>query len=395
MSDQDTPNQPTDSPASPGDRSRFVRWWGAPGSSRRTLARNAMWNWGTYALNLVVLLVLSPFIVQHLGDHAFGVWILINALTGYMNFADFGIRPAIVHYVAKHDARGEPDAVNRYANSAFVTLLGGERSHLDGTRRLGAVHGRLVRCAPSATARCRLGASDRWHGTSLLAPAQRVHRGAHRQAALRSELPCGRRPHDRPNNRDRRCARLRWRADRVGARDHDHRRHRDVLQAAIRVPRAAQPALRAQACGSHLRQGPDGVRRIQSDRCCCTAHDLSDGCTGHRHSPWRALDHLLRSRRQDPHTRTRHVVERGPRRDAGARCARRTRRARWRGRLADRQRTQRAARGRTDPRLPAGAGRGVPRDLEPGQRPLPGGGHPPRCSCWHWAPRCRSARTHL
>ena len=72
-------------------RARWDRWWGAPGSSRRVLARNALWNWGTYVLNLLVLLILSPYVVQHLGEHAFGVWVLINALTGYMNFADFGI----------------------------------------------------------------------------------------------------------------------------------------------------------------------------------------------------------------------------------------------------------------------------------------------------------------
>ena len=125
---------PPDSPApdsSPphssrvGAGGRLSAWWGAPGSSRRVLARNALWNWGTYVLNLLVLLVLSPFVVRHLGDHAFGVWVLINALTGYMNFADFGIRPAIVHYVARHDAVGNPEAVNRYANSAFVTLACG------------------------------------------------------------------------------------------------------------------------------------------------------------------------------------------------------------------------------------------------------------------------------
>ncbi len=44
------------------------------------------------------------------------------SLTGYFGFADLGIKPAAVYFVARHDARGEPDEVNRYANTAFAVF---------------------------------------------------------------------------------------------------------------------------------------------------------------------------------------------------------------------------------------------------------------------------------
>jgi O-antigen/teichoic acid export membrane protein len=96
----------------------------APGAPV-VLARNAAWNGASYVVHALLLLVLSPFIVQALGHERFGVWVLVNALTGYLGIADFGIRPAIVHYVARHHALGDAPAVNRYVNSALLTLAAG------------------------------------------------------------------------------------------------------------------------------------------------------------------------------------------------------------------------------------------------------------------------------
>ena len=96
-----------------------------PGTVRRVLARNAVWNASTYIVHALALLLISPYVVEHLGKDLFGVWIIVQTLIGYLNIADFGIRPAIVHFVARHDARGEHDALNRAVNSAFLTLAVG------------------------------------------------------------------------------------------------------------------------------------------------------------------------------------------------------------------------------------------------------------------------------
>jgi len=89
------------------------------------LARNAAWNWGIYATDAVIVFFLSPYVVHTLGYDAYGVWAIVLTLTGYFGFADFGIRPAIVHFVARHDALEEPEALNAFVSSAFFTFGAG------------------------------------------------------------------------------------------------------------------------------------------------------------------------------------------------------------------------------------------------------------------------------
>ena len=93
----------------------------APG----TLRRNALWNWGVYLVNAVVVFVLSPFVVQSLGTEGYGVWAIVLTLTGYMGFADLGIRPAIVHFIARYRALGDNQALARAVSSAAAVFGAG------------------------------------------------------------------------------------------------------------------------------------------------------------------------------------------------------------------------------------------------------------------------------
>jgi len=106
-------------------KTRLRAWVGEKGSTRRVLVGNGAWTSTGHAVQLVVLFFLSPFIVHRLGDSLYGVWEMVASLVGYMGFADLGVRPAVVHFVAKHDARGETDALNRYVNTAFVSFATG------------------------------------------------------------------------------------------------------------------------------------------------------------------------------------------------------------------------------------------------------------------------------
>jgi len=81
-------------------------------------------NWFGLATNLVVAFFLSPFILHHLGDDAFGLWVLVFSLTGYYGLFDFGIRSSIVRYIAQFRARNEHDELNRYINTSLCTYGG-------------------------------------------------------------------------------------------------------------------------------------------------------------------------------------------------------------------------------------------------------------------------------
>ncbi len=85
------------------------------------ILKNVSSSWVSLGVNVVTGFILSPFIVHHLGDEAFGLWILIFSVTGYYGLFDLGIRSSIVRYVAKYSATGEYDELNRLVNTAMFS----------------------------------------------------------------------------------------------------------------------------------------------------------------------------------------------------------------------------------------------------------------------------------
>ena len=83
--------------------------------------KNVASSWGGLAVNIAVGFFLSPFILHHLGDEAFGLWILIFSLTGYYGIFDFGIRSSLVRYVSKFQATGDKDELARLINTSLFT----------------------------------------------------------------------------------------------------------------------------------------------------------------------------------------------------------------------------------------------------------------------------------
>jgi O-antigen/teichoic acid export membrane protein len=67
----------------------------------RRIAQNVLSNWFALAVTTVVGFFLSPFVVHHLGNLAYGVWVLIGSLVSYMSLLDLGLRGAVTRYVSK------------------------------------------------------------------------------------------------------------------------------------------------------------------------------------------------------------------------------------------------------------------------------------------------------
>lgn len=78
-------------------------------------------SWGGLAVNIAVGFFLSPFILHHLGDDAFGLWVLIFSLTGYYGIFDFGIRSSLVRYVSKFQATGDQRELACLINTSLFT----------------------------------------------------------------------------------------------------------------------------------------------------------------------------------------------------------------------------------------------------------------------------------
>src|SRR5258706_5736466 len=83
--------------------------------------KNVASSGGGLAVNIAVGFFLSPFILHHLGEEAYGFWILIFSLTGYYGIFDFGIRSSLICYVSKFQATGDKIELARLINHSLFT----------------------------------------------------------------------------------------------------------------------------------------------------------------------------------------------------------------------------------------------------------------------------------
>jgi O-antigen/teichoic acid export membrane protein len=96
----------------------------AAGGARPGLAANTLWSWASAGANIGMAVFVSPLMIRRLGDEQYGLWALIFSVAEYFVLLDFGIRAALVKYVAQHYALGEHDALNRTLNSGLAFLSG-------------------------------------------------------------------------------------------------------------------------------------------------------------------------------------------------------------------------------------------------------------------------------
>jgi O-antigen/teichoic acid export membrane protein len=91
---------------------------------KNAIFKNVGSSWVALGLNILVGLFLSPYILHHLGDEAFGLWVLIFSITGYYGLFDLGIRSSIIRYVAMYSTVAKNEELNRLINTAFFTYSG-------------------------------------------------------------------------------------------------------------------------------------------------------------------------------------------------------------------------------------------------------------------------------
>jgi O-antigen/teichoic acid export membrane protein len=72
-------------------------------------------------LTLVAGVALMPFTVRHLGQTAYGLWMLVASMTTYFQLLDLGYGNGVVRHLVEADRRGDVDEMNRIA-STFVCV---------------------------------------------------------------------------------------------------------------------------------------------------------------------------------------------------------------------------------------------------------------------------------
>jgi O-antigen/teichoic acid export membrane protein len=84
-----------------------------------TIARNLSTRYLAIGTEMVIGLLVLPFNVAHLGPAAYGLWMLASGATMYFSILDLGYQNALIKYVAKYRAEGNPQALNEILSSTF------------------------------------------------------------------------------------------------------------------------------------------------------------------------------------------------------------------------------------------------------------------------------------
>jgi O-antigen/teichoic acid export membrane protein len=95
-------------------------------SSGKRNARNLAINWMSFVASGVVMFLLSPFVINSLGAVEYGIWSLLNVLTGYMGILDVGIRASTGRHVFLYIGKEDHQAVDETIRTGlgFYSVLG-------------------------------------------------------------------------------------------------------------------------------------------------------------------------------------------------------------------------------------------------------------------------------
>lgn len=81
-------------------------------------------SWVAVIANAAVGFLLTPYVLHHLGDEAFGLWVLVVTLVGYYGLFDGGVGSSILRFASRHKALGEQQRANEVVATAFYYYLG-------------------------------------------------------------------------------------------------------------------------------------------------------------------------------------------------------------------------------------------------------------------------------
>lgn len=87
------------------------------------LVRNITSQWALLASQLVISLLLTPFLVHRLGDEGYGIVALVSGLVGYSGVLYFGLGAAIVKFVAEHHAKDDQRSLDETVSTIFGVYL--------------------------------------------------------------------------------------------------------------------------------------------------------------------------------------------------------------------------------------------------------------------------------
>ena len=87
------------------------------------MLKNIGSNWLVTVVTVIVLYLLTPFTLHQLGVEAYGTWLLITSMNGYLGLLVLGVPMASVRYFAQHVAKNDTKSLNEAISSCVGLYL--------------------------------------------------------------------------------------------------------------------------------------------------------------------------------------------------------------------------------------------------------------------------------
>ena len=84
---------------------------------------NTLTSWAKFVVMLAVMFLLTPQIINRLGDSDFGLWSLTFSVLGFFGLLDFGFATGVVKYVAEFRGRDDIERRNRMLSTLVVVYV--------------------------------------------------------------------------------------------------------------------------------------------------------------------------------------------------------------------------------------------------------------------------------
>ncbi len=89
-------------------------------SKPRSLIANALWTSSFTLWSIVVSLVLTPFLLLHLGAQDYGILVFITSVGAFMSVLDLGVSETMIRFVSSSIARNDIEGARRIIGTAYA-----------------------------------------------------------------------------------------------------------------------------------------------------------------------------------------------------------------------------------------------------------------------------------
>lgn len=84
----------------------------------------SLFGYAGVAILTVLMLILTPFVIRHVGLEAFGVWAVVNGLLAFTSLLEAPSALAAIKYISRSNAHENPGQLDRLVSNLLATQLG-------------------------------------------------------------------------------------------------------------------------------------------------------------------------------------------------------------------------------------------------------------------------------